>query len=116
MINDQITDSVTQLIKYKDGHGSGRPSRIEYKIIGKGLYDDAITKYLNNAELHLPSIDECDTLHDYLGSHMVVSRFMTREIRDEKTITLADVDKRIYYGVPRNEEHDIVLVQIEYMS
>ena len=31
MINDQITDSVTQLITYKDGHGGGRPSKIVFQ-------------------------------------------------------------------------------------
>ena len=116
MINDQITDSVTQLIKYKEGHGSGRPSKIVYRIMGKALYDDAITKYLNPAEPHVPSIDECDTLHDYVGQQLSPYKLMTREMRDEKTITVADVGRRIYYGAPRNEEHDLILVYIEYMA
>ena len=116
MINDQITDSVTQLIKYKDGHGSGRPSKIVYRIMGKALYDDAIAKYLNPSEPHVPSIDECDTLHDYMGYQLSTFRLMTREMRDEKTITVANVEKRIYLGAPRNEEQDLILVYIEYMA
>jgi hypothetical protein len=116
MINDQITDSVTQLITYKEGHGGGRPSKIAYRIMGKALYNDAIAKYLNQSELHVPSIDECDTLHDYMGQQLSPFRLITREIRDEKTITLADVGRRIYYGGDRNEEHDLVLVYIEYMA
>jgi hypothetical protein len=116
MINDQITDSVTQIIKYKDGHGSGRPSKIVYQKKGKALYDDAISKYLNQSEPHVPSIDECDTLHDYMGQQLSPYRLITREIRDEKTITLADVGRRIYYGGERNEEHDLILVYIEYMA
>ena len=51
-----------------------------------------------------------------MGQQLSPYRLITREIRDDKTITLADVGRRIYYGGERNEEHDLILVYIEYMA
>lgn len=114
MINDQITDSVTQIIKYKDGHGSGHPSKIVIKYSKDMLYDDAIAQYLNPKEVHLPSIEECDILHNYMGSQIMPRRYLTVELRDDKTVTVADLQRRIYTGAARNEEHPVLLVYIEY--
>ena len=47
MINPQITDSVTQIISYKEGHGQGLPSKIVFKYYEDSLYDDVINKFNN---------------------------------------------------------------------
>lgn len=113
-INPQITDSVTQLIKYKDGMGSGLPSKVEFTYRGDMLYDDAISKYLNPKEYHLPSIAECDILYRYLRHVIMPKNYMTVELRDDKTITVADLQNKLYLGALRSESHPVLLVKIEY--
>ena len=115
MINDQITDSVTQIIKYKDGHGGGRPSKIVYKIVEDTTYDDALAKYMNPSEPHLPTIEECDTFHEYMGSTFSEKLRLTRELRNDTTVTCANFRDRIYVGKPREDKYPLVLIYIEYM-
>lgn len=116
MINDQITDSVTQIINYKDGMGTGCPSKIVYKFAKDDTYDNALLKYANLNEPHLPSIQECDTFHNYLGGTMTNTLFLTNELRDNTTITLANLKQRIYTGHPRSNTYPIILIYIEYMT
>ena len=116
MINDQITDSVTQIINYKQGMGSGCPSRIVYKIVEDTTYDDALAKYSDSKEPHLPSIEECDTFHNYMGSSFSDKLRLTRELRNDKTVTCVDFRHRIYVGQPREDKYPVVLIYIEYQS
>lgn len=116
MINDQITDSITQTIKYKDGLGSGNPSRITLRLAEKTTYDDALSKYMNPSFPHLPSIEECEVLRHYMASQVGPGKFMTVELRDDITITLADIQHGFYIGAPRKDPYHIVLVKIEYES
>ena len=116
MINDQITDSVTQIINYKQGMGSGCPSRIVYKIVNNTTYDDALVKYSDPKEPHLPSIEECDTFHNYMGSTMADTLRLTKELRDDNTVTLVNLRQRIYTGHPRKDSYPVLLIYIEYQS
>lgn len=116
MINDQITDSVTQLIKYKDGMGGGQPSKIILKFVNEEMtYDDALSKYINPNEPHLPTIEECDILHHYMGGRMTEDLVLTRELRNDTTVTCANLRQRIYIGTPRKDKHRVILTYIEYM-
>ena len=116
MINDQITDSITQIIKYKEGEGSGQPSEIIVSPVGKMLYDDALLKYVNPSVPHLPTIEECDVLHHHMPHVAGGKKCMTSELRDDKTITIADIDRGIYTGASRSEEFYVLLVEITYES
>ena len=114
MINDQITDSVTQIINYKDGMGNGCPSRIVYKFENNTTYDDALVKYANPKEPHLPSIQECDTFHNYIGPTLTNTLYLTNELRDDNTVTLANFKQRIYTGHARKDTYPVLLIYIEY--
>lgn len=116
MINEQITDSVTQIINYKDKMGSGFPSKIVYKIVDNTTYDEALVKYSNPNEPHLPSIEECDVFHNYLGGTMTDTLRLTNELRDDDTVTLVNFKRRIYTGHPRKDSYPIVLIYIEYQK
>ena len=115
-INPMITDSITQVIKYKEGMGSGNPSRITISFPGKFTYDDALGKFMNPSVPHLPTIEDCKVLVHYMASQIGHGKFLTVELRDDNTITLADIQHGFYIGAPRKDPYDVVLAKIEYES
>lgn len=114
MINDQITDSVTQIIKYKNGMGSGYPTKITFKYHQDSLYDDVIKQFNNINTLHIPNIDECKTLHQYLGRVIMPKEYITTESFNENEITIANLREQIFIQANRKEKHPVLLIQIEY--
>ena len=114
MINPQITDSVTQIIKYKEGMGKGSISKIVHRYYDDSKYDDIINKFNNPNDLHLPNIDEFKILHSYLGGLIIPNNYMTTETLEKDSVTLCYVQKGIFVQGKRSDAHPVILVQIEY--
>lgn len=114
MVNPQITDSVTQIIRYKNVGKEPRPSKIQFKFLESMFYDEAVSKYSDQSTLHIPSIAECDILHNYLRNYFVGKNFLTTELRDENTVTVANIENRYYLGEPRNQVYPTVITKIEF--
>lgn len=112
MSEDQITDSVTQFFNFKDEHHG--PKSITIKILEHGYYNDIMNKYQDQKDLHVPNIKECDILHQYMGNRFPENLFMTSEKKDDNTITIADLKRKIYYGSPITNKQKILLTIINY--
>jgi len=116
MINDQITDSVTQIIKYKEGMGSGSISKIVIKYYEDSKYDDIINKFNNPDDLHIPTVEEFKVLHNYLSRTIPPKNYMTSESLDSDHVTLCVFERVIYIQSNRRDTHSVLLAQIEYQS
>lgn len=114
MINDQITDSVTQIINYKEGMGSGKPTKITFKYHQDCIYDQVINDLSRPWDFHIPSIEECKILHEYLGRVIMPKNYMTSEALDQDHVTLAYLRDGVFIQSDRRQYHSVVLVQIEY--
>lgn len=116
MINDQITDSVTQIIKYKEGMGSGCPSKIRIKYYEDSLYDDMIKQFNDPNDFHVPNINECKTLHEYSSGMIMPKYYMTTESYNENQVTLAYIRDGIFVQAKRKDKQSVILIQIEYVD
>ena len=114
MINPQITDSVTQIIRYKDGTGSGHPSKITFKYYEDSLYDDMIKQFNDSNNLHLPNIDECKILHEYFRTILIPKDYMTTESFNKDEVTCANIREQIFIQKNRADKQPVLLIQIEY--
>lgn len=114
MINSQITDSVTQIIKYKEGMGKGSISKIIIQYHEDSKYDDVINKYNNPNDLHIPSVEEFKVLHNYLSGTIIHKNYITTESLDSDHVTLCVFERMIYIQANRSDTHSVLLAQIEY--
>ena len=114
MINDQITDSVTQIIKYKEGMGKGSISKIIIKYYEDSKYDDIINKFNNPNDLHIPTVEEFKVLHNYLSRTIPPNNYITSESLDDAHVTLCVFQKMIYIQANKSDTYSVILAQIEY--
>ena len=116
MINDQITDSVTQIIKYKEGMGKGSISEITIRYYEDSKYDDIINKFNDPNDLHIPTVEEFKVLHNYLSRTIPPKNYITTESLDSDHVTLCVFQRMIYIQANRSDTHSVILAQIKYDS
>jgi hypothetical protein len=114
-INPQITDSVTQNIKYKEGFGFELPKNIEIKFMNPMTFEDAILKYSDQKDFHVPSIKELSIIHQHKRHLVKDTEYLTTKNIDENNVIVVNIfyDVGTYTVVSKKEPRDLLLVYIE---